>query len=324
MENQIKRRIDWIDIAKGIAIICTIIGHSAVGKNIIGITIFSFHMPLFFVLSGYTLKKIQLSEIGKATLKDFKRLLIPVFIVLIIETCLKIIFYSNNISVVLHDDLVKLFWGTHNHGISILWFLIALFYSKLFFRIILIVITKYREIFLLSGAFVFSIIGMKTEVPQNLDLVFIAMFFMDAGYLLRNTVDDDSSTIEIVGIVGFFIWTYLIWNKNVYTDLAQRIYPPVAIIAALCGSLCIIQLCKVFQNSGVLNSSLGFLGRYSLELLCIHYLDDYFEVFLKFDNIMNSYIRFSVRFIFRILVLIILVLLKHLFFRILNRGNKSV
>ena len=46
METQIKKRIDWLDIAKGIAIICTIIGHSF-GKNRIGVFIFSFHMPIF-------------------------------------------------------------------------------------------------------------------------------------------------------------------------------------------------------------------------------------------------------------------------------------
>ena len=66
MGTQIKKRIDWLDIAKGIAIICTIIGHSF-GKNRIGVFIFSFHMPIFFILSGYTLKKIQFSEFTKAT-----------------------------------------------------------------------------------------------------------------------------------------------------------------------------------------------------------------------------------------------------------------
>ena len=54
IQTQNQKRIDWLDIAKGIAILCIIIGHSF-GKNRIGVFIFSFHMPLFFILSGYTM-----------------------------------------------------------------------------------------------------------------------------------------------------------------------------------------------------------------------------------------------------------------------------
>ena len=50
------KRFLWLDIAKGITILLTIIGHSIGGGRILGI-IHSFHMPLFFVLAGYTFKK---------------------------------------------------------------------------------------------------------------------------------------------------------------------------------------------------------------------------------------------------------------------------
>ena len=46
------RRIDWIDAAKGIGILLVIIGHS--GINVfLEKWIYSFHLPLFFILSGY-------------------------------------------------------------------------------------------------------------------------------------------------------------------------------------------------------------------------------------------------------------------------------
>ena len=61
-ENTVIRkpqRIQWIDIAKGISIFLVIIGHTApfgiLERNII----FSFHMPLFFILSGYHFKIAQ-------------------------------------------------------------------------------------------------------------------------------------------------------------------------------------------------------------------------------------------------------------------------
>ena len=53
-ENSINRqtdRIAWIDIAKGYGILFVIFAHLDVG--ILGTWIYTFHMPLFFLLSGY-------------------------------------------------------------------------------------------------------------------------------------------------------------------------------------------------------------------------------------------------------------------------------
>ena len=116
METQIRKRIDWLDIAKGIAIISTIIGHSF-GKNRIGVFIFSFHMPIFFILSGYTLKKIQFSEFTKAIFKDFKRLIIPIFVVFTIDFMLQILFFNKAPFSLLKSDVKKIIWGTCNRGV---------------------------------------------------------------------------------------------------------------------------------------------------------------------------------------------------------------
>ena len=69
-------RIEWIDFAKGITIILVIIGHTVNGW--IRGTIFSFHMPLFFILSCATFKYSKSEEeFKKATIKGFKHLIIP-------------------------------------------------------------------------------------------------------------------------------------------------------------------------------------------------------------------------------------------------------
>lgn len=311
METQIKKRIDWLDIAKGIAIICTIIGHSF-GKNRIGVFIFSFHMPIFFILSGYTLKKIQFSEFTKAIFKDFKRLIIPVFVVFVIDFILQILFSNKSPFSLMKSDVKRFIWGTCNRGVGRLWFLVALFYSKFFFRIVLNKIQKYREIFLLLGTYIFSVPGLKIELPQNLDLIFVAMLFMDAGYILRNSVDENSPKIEKLGIGCFFVWVFLVWNHKVYTDLAQRLYPPLAIVAALCGSLCVIQLSKIFECSKFLTKIIGFFGKWSLDLLCIHQLDGYFSKYVNLFTFkegvklakLNPYIHCCVNLLLNILILL--------------------
>lgn len=59
-----KKRIEWIDISKGVAIICVVIGHVVSSYhesgmylnntwwNFIHQFVYSFHMPLFMLLSG--------------------------------------------------------------------------------------------------------------------------------------------------------------------------------------------------------------------------------------------------------------------------------
>lgn len=54
IEN-VKKRIDYLDAAKGIAILAVIVGHFY-APGVIGRIIYSFHLPLFFIISGYCIK----------------------------------------------------------------------------------------------------------------------------------------------------------------------------------------------------------------------------------------------------------------------------
>ena len=50
-----KKRIGYLDMAKGLAIILVIIGHSSFVPLRAKILLYVFHIPLFFFLSGFTL-----------------------------------------------------------------------------------------------------------------------------------------------------------------------------------------------------------------------------------------------------------------------------
>ena len=56
---KMNKKIQWVDIVKGIAILAMITGHSltgAPGENLLTLLMYSFHMPIFFVMSGFTTK----------------------------------------------------------------------------------------------------------------------------------------------------------------------------------------------------------------------------------------------------------------------------
>lgn len=49
------RRIQWVDVAKGICMLSVIAGHLGVQK--LDRIVFSYHLTVFFLLSGYTMKE---------------------------------------------------------------------------------------------------------------------------------------------------------------------------------------------------------------------------------------------------------------------------
>ena len=50
LENK-KTRLNHVDVARGIAILCIIIGH--LGNYNIARVVFTFHVPIFFLITGY-------------------------------------------------------------------------------------------------------------------------------------------------------------------------------------------------------------------------------------------------------------------------------
>lgn len=52
-------RIEWIDIAKAITILIMIAGHTVNFGTGMRNLIFSFHMPLFYILTGYTIREYR-------------------------------------------------------------------------------------------------------------------------------------------------------------------------------------------------------------------------------------------------------------------------
>lgn len=83
------RRIEYIDTLKGIAIILVVMGHvvqfiwgDRYGSNqIIFIIIYSFHMPLFFFLSGLCTKVINRAGGGYIFEKESENIIIPISVV---------------------------------------------------------------------------------------------------------------------------------------------------------------------------------------------------------------------------------------------------
>lgn len=89
-----KQRYVWQDHCKGLAILLVVLGHMLDhenlyhGETIGAYLIYGFHMPLFFLLSGYTLSVSTdngLSDFSNYVKKHTKRILLPGILFIILE-----------------------------------------------------------------------------------------------------------------------------------------------------------------------------------------------------------------------------------------------
>lgn len=85
-ENKVKR-LDYIDIAKGLGMLTIIWGH-IVHEGWSNQFVYSFHIPLFFFLSGMVFNASKYQTVGELIKKRVKTLLIPYLIFSIITWAL--------------------------------------------------------------------------------------------------------------------------------------------------------------------------------------------------------------------------------------------
>ncbi len=119
------RKLFWIDSAKGIGVILVVLGHFLYQSNLpmLNRAIYSFHMPLFFILSGYLQKR---AIPHGYVLNKVKRLLVPFTCFSVVGIPIfgyGIIANGGNLIDVLVDALYIRGRITNNP----LWFLIVLF-----------------------------------------------------------------------------------------------------------------------------------------------------------------------------------------------------
>ena len=139
-----KERLHWLDYSKTIGMYLVVLGHVKDNTLLLKGIIYSFHMPLFFFLSGFLHK---LSWGGKFCVSLVKQLVIPFFIFngLTLLTKIKDI-QTNGLIVTVYDFLKDFFESTFlgDFPVGPTWFILSLIWMK----IIMFLLLKIREDFL--------------------------------------------------------------------------------------------------------------------------------------------------------------------------------
>lgn len=284
MEKRV--RLEWVDIAKGIAIILMVIGHEVQSQHIHAF-IFSFHMPLFFILSGFTSRHVDTWERfwikAKKTFTHVWLLAVLMIILLGIEN---LIFVKGfNFAGFCQSIIKGIFWGSNIPAISlmsvgVMWFLFVFFWAKLIFDALQVILSDVYigiVLFIASGFSMFYCQNFAHYLPQAFDIVPIAAFFMWTGAVARRAINNNSiigkKNILYSVMIVFWIICFVL---NVYIELSIRHYPLtfVSIVEALGGTLAVSLLSKWITIYKVSNL-LQLIGKHTLAVMCIHHLDLY-------------------------------------------------
>lgn len=287
------KRIEYIDIARGIGILLVVMGHNDFGyvSAFAYKVIYSFHMPLFFFLSGYFLNTS--TPFWDFFKKRFNSLLKPYFFTIFLIYFFYVSFDTMSFETALRR-IVKSIYGS---GLYIdwvqLWFLPHLFvvslYAFLFFAIFGRWNNRYVRWVALAATlglsslflkdfypFTLAVFGKQYELfglPFSLDLVLLSGFFFILGSEVKQALSEKvfENIFLLLGSGIAMILMNLFLSPVI--DLNTRTYQSYLIntAEAIIGILFVLALSRQLeQRTTRLASLFKYFGQASLFLLLFH------------------------------------------------------
>jgi polysaccharide biosynthesis protein PslL len=291
---QPSQRIAYIDIAKGIGILLVVLGHSdlALVSPYLHQIIYSFHIPLFFFLSGIFFNP-RIAP-GLYLKKRFRSILQPYLFVIFLIFLASISFTNMGIDTALVRFAKSLYASTLYIWWIPLWFLPSLFVTSLFAYIIYHVFLLKTEnrylrwtvlLVILAGGvffidafypFTVTLFGKVYELyglPYSLDIVLVSGFFYMLGAEVRrlppDNIFDNTWVLLLAGTC--LLALNAIFNQR--TDLAVRIFDsfPLNTTEALLGIAFTLAVSKQIASTNTRFASiLAYIGQASLFILIFH------------------------------------------------------
>lgn len=277
MTNPItKKRIDFIDLAKGICIMQVVLGHCGYPflENMPGFNIVS--MPLFFILSGmFTTITNNKKEFF---IKKINSILIP-FVFFYILGYIGYYLIKTYTPSLLITDARGIFDVFNNRQFfnGPIWFLLCLFWCNAIFYAINHYISKdsFRIVLVcLLGALGWYMGNvLHLFVPLFIDVALTALPFFAFGYYLKKTEILYPNKYDKYNLLfSMILWGIaFILTKTTHFRLSfhyNGLEGWSTYIISITSVLSILFLCKIIKRIPLVS----YMGRYSIILLCTHHL----------------------------------------------------
>lgn len=294
-----QNRIEWIDIYKSIAMILVVLGHTS---GIFSKYIYLFHVPVFFLIVGYT-EKFEEESLIKIVYKRFCSLLIPFYCINIFSLVWRLYLSFINLDLVFYNDcitleygktfikeILKTSWTTDIGGAS--WFLLVLFMGIFISKIFLLLerFSIYISLILSFSAFSFIHVLWTHDIyiPLRIDFGLLVSFYIILGRYLKihkieKKVQFNNKWLTIIFTVLYFsIFSNIL---EAYVDIANRNVnrSVVDLLCVLLGHVLMINICSICANLNIKEKIL-YIGKNTLPLMLLHF------IILKIIYIMEYYL----------------------------------
>lgn len=272
-----------LDIAKGIGILLMVIGHTGCPKWLHD-SIYSFHMPLFFILSGICLNEKRL----KSSFKDYaysriKRLYLP-FIKY------GLFFYTLNliINISIYGESINIIGTLKDLGLILAmiqtpdlvagyWFLTALFFASIFgFVTLKIVHNKMCKLLLIPLLLVLMIFIQKYDIHFSVLFSYKTVYYtalFGGGNLYKKQICEMAFKFKSLLAVVFILVCTLVFSLcNLHTTTDS----PYEILSVFClsvlGAVGTIWISKdIAKYTKFISKGLKYFGEKTMDILTWHF-----------------------------------------------------
>lgn len=260
------KRLDYLDIAKGIGILLVVLGHIYGNDNNFHVWIYSFHMPLFYFISGITFKSNKYNDVIELLNNKIKSLGVPYVVFNILNLTLNLIFldYSKE------KFILCILYVFSFTGYGAMWFLPSLLIVQIIFYLIDKYISKevIKNLIFLA---IFILTYILSKFNYNIIMLvfyraFIGLiFFVSGNYLFNYIKNKKIKYSEIIFLLFINVITCFINGRIELWELRLNniiLY----FISSITGTMFIIYTCKKIKN----NKLLEYIGSNSLIIMCTH------------------------------------------------------
>jgi fucose 4-O-acetylase-like acetyltransferase len=277
-------RLQWVDQAKGIGIVLVVYGHVIDGVRLAGIsidpavfrwtwdTLYSFHIPLFFFLSGlFFPQSWQRRGVRGVMLNKVDTLVYPYVLWSLLQGFIQVAMSQHINNPVTSGEVLSLLW----HPRQEFWFLYALFFTYLFACILYFLVPPaWRRALLLGAVVLYVFRSSVSHVPAIWYPTWYLLYFL-AGALLhtatRFVTERTAITLPLAALVfaAATVVAHQLAQTVAHGDSVLLISAS-NIVSAVSGIALSIALAAVLARHGW--SFMAFVGRMSLQIYLLHTL----------------------------------------------------
>lgn len=283
-----RKRLVHVDVARGLTILLVILGHSWLVMHDTAElyrVIYSFHLPLFLLLSG-TFFDASLPFWSTIRARA-DALLKPYFVTLLAVALLQS--WRDASAAALPELLSDALYGNARIPAWVpLWFLPHLFLLSLAAWGVVagLRLERWKPVFqglLLLAMLSVGVLTLRWAWPLELpwftlrglpfsaDLLLPASFYFLLGYLLRTRIRQPSSAHGwTVLALAVFVGLHLAYNDSMDLNLRKYDHLVISTVQALTGIQIVLSLSRILAGFSIPARLFGYLGRNSLMLLIFH------------------------------------------------------